>query len=547
MKLLCTICLCLFGTLSSSAQYSQLTLSNDFKIAEKEYKDQTVTNSIFHKNEFYTATNSGLGGYKWLFTKLYDVRFAVTVAKYDRDMNLIKEVEIDKGEKKFGPLAPELIHFNNTLFLAYFKSAGNTSFDLYLSAINEPDMTLKEPKKICTIEQENVGIFKIEGILKSGLIYTAISPDGSKMLVASKNSPGKLQTTILDGSLNMLKQSSIKVKYPSFDIPSAVITPNNQIALVVTSEQETSVLAVNAEGKSSELKYAGFQSLKPYNTRMTLARDGNSIYVTSTAIQSEEENQTWCRGLFMAQIDCNTMKMSKPVPYEFTPEFIQEVSEKGGGKKHKREFFMYNFAPMLVEQENGDPVILGSPQMITVSVSTSAPDRNNRSHQQATTTMNAGPIVAFYPEKKGKSFEKVIIPRSIELSKSARSGSGSIQLVSAPGLSNSSAGFVVTSKEGKLVIIYNDNATNLSKDPTQKIVKTDKASELSLAEAVIDSDKQLQYRKVLSDIKKGRSAYMLGNAIPTTSTTAIIFPVGKDGVMFNGMKTFYTNWCFLTL
>src|SRR6187401_93808 len=80
----------LFGLFSfiSFGQHSQLSLSEDFKIAEKEYKDQTVAHSIFYNNSFYTATNSGIGSnYKWAFTKLYDLKYAVTISKFDRNMN----------------------------------------------------------------------------------------------------------------------------------------------------------------------------------------------------------------------------------------------------------------------------------------------------------------------------------------------------------------------------------------------------------------------------------------------------------------------------
>ena len=56
----------------SFSQHSQISYSNDFKIAEKEYQDQTISNSIYYNNSFYTVTNSGIGGAKWLFTKLYD-------------------------------------------------------------------------------------------------------------------------------------------------------------------------------------------------------------------------------------------------------------------------------------------------------------------------------------------------------------------------------------------------------------------------------------------------------------------------------------------
>ena len=70
MTKLISICLLSFLALPCFSQHSQVTLSEDFKIAEKEYQDQTVSHSVYYNNSFYTATNSGIGGnYKWAFEK----------------------------------------------------------------------------------------------------------------------------------------------------------------------------------------------------------------------------------------------------------------------------------------------------------------------------------------------------------------------------------------------------------------------------------------------------------------------------------------------
>src|SRR5450631_665127 len=133
MKKLLSLSLLSFFSLSSFCQHYQVTLSEDFKIAEKEYQDQTVTHSIYYNNSFYTATNSGIGGhYKWAFTKLYDMKYPVTISKFDRNMNKIKDFELDNGERQFGPLIPQLILLNNQLCLAYYQSDNKSSFSFYL-------------------------------------------------------------------------------------------------------------------------------------------------------------------------------------------------------------------------------------------------------------------------------------------------------------------------------------------------------------------------------------------------------------------------------
>lgn len=85
MKILFLVFSFLFSA-SSFGQHGQANLSDEFKISENDdYKDQIVANSVFHDKFFYTATNSGIGGHnKWLFTKLYDMKYAITLAKFER-------------------------------------------------------------------------------------------------------------------------------------------------------------------------------------------------------------------------------------------------------------------------------------------------------------------------------------------------------------------------------------------------------------------------------------------------------------------------------
>jgi hypothetical protein len=108
------------------------------------------------------------------------MKYAVTISMFDKNMNKVKEIVLGNGEKIYGPLAPKLILLNDKLCLAYFQSDNKTSFNLYLSLIDEASLALKEPKKICTIEQENVGIFKLESVISAGIVFISNSPDKQK-------------------------------------------------------------------------------------------------------------------------------------------------------------------------------------------------------------------------------------------------------------------------------------------------------------------------------------------------------------------------------
>lgn len=509
-----------------------------------------MTHSIFHNKSFYTVTNSGIGGnYKWAFTKLYDIKFGVSISKYDRDMNEIGRFDLENGEKLFGPLEPELFLLNNRLCLAYFQNDGNnSSFSLYLAFVNDNDLTIKSPKKICSIQQKNVGIFKLESVIEGGLFYFAKSPDHATMHVVCKTSPNSMQLFVIDSSLEILHQHTVHTANSEYDVTSAILTNNGFECLLLESKEERKAICITPQGKSTDIRLNGYGNLSPHQTSARLSRDGKRIFICSSTTLSGEDD-THCNGLLLWQLDCNTAKLSKPQAYEFPPEVLETISEKGGGGRHRKEYFIYNFRPDVIELDNGEIVILGSPANESVS-STAEPtwDRNKNmsTRQVLTTTIEVGPVVTFFPGKDGKTFEYVAIPRKIQLSRSAHSGSGSIQFVQSLSVSLSFSNFIATPIGDEIVVLYDDDENNLNNEDLEKLVTGRKPGNLVLAEATIGKDKKLQYRKQIGKNLKGTYTYYLGNAIPTSSSS-IIFPAGKQGSGFNARKIFYSNWCFLDI
>lgn len=546
MKYAIALLFFLFSASEVFCQHGTLRFSNDFKVTESQYKHETVTNSVYFNNDFYTVTNSAISGAKWLFTKLYDVKFSVTVSHFDQDMNTVKEVVLENGEKNFGPLIPKLISFNNKLYLAYFKAADKASFGVYLAALDEKTLALGEPKLICTIKQDNVGIGQIESVITAGLVYFVISPDNARLLAVCKSAPNKVQATLLDDKLQTIKQSLVSVNLESFEIPSAVLTDDNRACLVLDAKEGTRLLCLGPNGEKTEIRYNGVGNFAPYITRAKLANDGKTILIYSTTVESGQTD-SWCTGIMVAQLDATTFKMSKPLTYPLTPEFVRSVSEKGGGIKHKGDYFMSNFTPQLLQLENGDIAIIGSPERTVSTTSTSAPNMNNQTHMIAVTTLTVGPVIVLFPDKNGKTYDQVMVPREIVLSKGQSSGSGAIQVVTAPRQSDVTTGFLATRLGQDIVIIYNDNVKNLSKDVDEKTTVSKSAGDLELAEALVSGNRKLEYRKLISETKKGRATFYLGSSVPVANTSTIVFPIGKEGQGFNALKTYYTNWCFLDI
>ncbi|MBS1974670.1 MAG: hypothetical protein JST13_09985, partial [Bacteroidetes bacterium] len=495
----------LFST--ALCQQSHLTISNDFKIVEKEYQDQTITNSIYHNNFFYTVTNSGFSAKKWLFTKLYDLVYSMTVSKYDKNMSKIKEYAIASGEKQFGPLMPQLVLVNNKLALAYFQpDANKSSFSFYMALVDEGDLSLKNPQKFCTVRQDNVNITRAESVLKAGLVSFAYSPDKTKTLVVCVTNPNMMQTYVIDNELHIVKQSDLRTATGGFTVSSAALSNDNTECIVLSAEDGIKIVANSADKRKNEMKLSGAGNLKPYLTKAIASKDGKTIYLSSSGTDASSEDKN-CTGFLIYQLDCGTMHLSRPFAYSFTPEQIQTFCENGAGARHKKEYSMFPFMPAITELDNGNIVVLGCPQQVTTSVHTSfsaADMNNNTGHQVAETKMDVGPIMAFYPGKTGKNFDYALIPRHINVANSASSGSGNLQIIQAPGITQAYSGFISVNLGDKVMVIYNDNPDNVNSKDNSKIVKANSAKDLVLAEGMFGADEKLQYKKQIGEDLPGR-------------------------------------------
>jgi hypothetical protein len=368
-----------------------------------------------------------------------------------------------------------------------------------------------------------------------------------KTLIASRTAENLIQTFVVDSGLNIVRQADLKTSTTGFDISTAVLTNDNMICLILSSEEGSKIVCSSPDGKKSEMKLGSSASPILYASNASLSKDGKRINICST-VTVPERDQKVCTGFLLTQLDCSTAKISKASEYPFTPEIIEIICQKGGGYKHKKEFYMYNFSPHPVELSNGDIVILGSPEQLSTSVHTSAPNMNNQTHEVAITTLDVGPVIALYPKAGAKSFDYAIIPRKINLSSSASSGSGSIKMVQAPGISHAYSNFAASNLGDDILILYNDEEANLTRGESESLIEAHSTGDLVLAEAVISKDKKLQYRKQIGKNLSGKYTYYLGNVAPTTSTSSsVIFPVGRQGMGFNARKTFFTNWCFLDI
>jgi hypothetical protein len=538
---LCAVC-------TGFCQHAKVTFSEAFKIKEKEFSNQTIAHALYHKNHFFTATNSVNANYKLFFAKLYDTEFSIKISRFDKDMNMSREFELEAGKKIFGPIYPQLLLAGQSLFLSYCKADNKQSFSLYIAKVDENTLELSGEKKICTIQQENVGIFKLMSVITSGLVHLVVAPDGKKLLAACRVAPNRLQTYIIDDQLNVRKQADVSLSVESYEFQSVAFSSLDVTCMVISADDELRVVAIGPTGKKTETRLNPAEAdARPSNTAILLSRDGTFFNIcASTAISAADKVD--CTGFMLAKLDCASLRLTKPVTYQFTPEFIEKISRDGGGRKRKGSYHLHDFVPVLLELEDGRLVVMGSSEHEYVNTSTDVRMRSDGSIRSqsttTTTTYQSGPIFVIFPDSEKKLHNYTAFPRRVRFQRESFGGSGAIQITQSRSVSRSSSNFVATGLGSQIVVIYNDEEDNLSRDLDAKVVTTRTTSDFVLAEGLVNAEGKLVYRKQIGENLDNRKTYYLGHAVPT-SATALVFPVGKESSW--GTKTQYSNWCFVTL
>src|SRR5262245_1113981 len=91
---------------SLHAQKIKFTLSDKFEFRQEEGQAYKIGNSFYRMD-------LDMKGPQFAFTaKLSKATHAITLYKYDANMNQIKKLELEGGKKNFGPFTSRLINFN---------------------------------------------------------------------------------------------------------------------------------------------------------------------------------------------------------------------------------------------------------------------------------------------------------------------------------------------------------------------------------------------------------------------------------------------------
>ncbi len=172
-------------------------------------KDQKNTPDLVkYGNRYYGVINTAKSRMGWTL-KLEKIKYSNKLLEYDEQVNLYKETEIEGGKELFGPFSSFLEVINDKLYYISYSYTQSTGIEI--SAAETDTISLKPGplKKVITIDQKNVGLFRIMSLYSSYDFVVKVSPDKSKFLFLWI--PGVNETfffTVTDNKLNKLNSVS---------------------------------------------------------------------------------------------------------------------------------------------------------------------------------------------------------------------------------------------------------------------------------------------------------------------------------------------------
>lgn len=531
--------LLLFCSAVTSAQQLNISYSEEFKVVEHFNKNKVVKNSVCRNKFFYSATNDRLtGGQKWLFVKFYDAKYSLKIAKYDLNMNLVKEQKLENGDDLFSAIDPQLIQFGGKLLLGYYKPEQREFVDFYISIVNEETLQLSPPIKVLRMNVPDVGMFKLEDMLMRSVVSYESSRDDKKLLFLGMTDKNKLGIAILNGDLKVEKKEEMEVTGKgSYSIFSGAISNTGFTCVTLYSDKgDAKVLSFNNSGGKSEYEVSFSEKEENYSAiRCLLSKDESTVFLYSVILDGKWDDSKYCKGFWVTSIKAAAKSNSlNPVVYPFPETDIALICEKGGGNGKRKNKNVYNFIPQMKELDDGTLVFSGSPQYMDVDVLSSK--------TSVYTTTSEGSLLIFFVKPGIPGYVFSILPREITLN-GGLSVASSVSNLTASHLSKGYYGAYIFTKGDSVLVIYDDNEKNANQPVSESTISTKSTYDLILTAAVITKKGEIISRKVIGQKSNEKNSYYVSEAL-IQGKNSLIIPLAAPGSLFKARDEFYNYWCF---
>jgi hypothetical protein len=513
MKLICFI-LSFFAFSFLHAQTVKVTLSNKFSL-----RDHALTEKdggTFKAGDFFYTVETDYKGMQFAYTaKLDKIKYGINVYKFDAEMKELNKIPLEGEGKLLGPFPPRAVLFNGKLLVFYYKAEENGSIQLLYSVVDPETMEVSAAKKLYTISERNVGLFKLEKAVLGNMLSLATSPDASKLLVAQSGNTNEVFTSTIDQGFEVGKPvvSRVKGDLEDFGIQHARIdnAGNKYFTYAYTEDKhsKSGVLLQNTSGKEAWLTVRTMpDGLEGGNFFLQPSKDNTKMYLYGVCGGEKSDE-----GVFLTTADAAGLKLGMPEVFRYPLDIREKLHKMDFADKSRGTYTIQSPDYICNELEDGTLTLSGYPTVLIRKMKMGSMGMD-RGQMVPDYEYYAGPILNVFI-KDGKSSFGVIY-RNQEMSVASR--------------------IIAIPYKDKLVCIYNDSPKSIGSDDLRVIDKKYDPTDLVLAAAVIGNDGTVTNREKIAD-KTGRSFYFTGYRWRLSDNSYLV-PLGQ--VKANLMR-YYTD------
>ncbi|MBC6491538.1 hypothetical protein ACFSQD_12755 [Flavihumibacter stibioxidans] len=404
---------------------------------------------------------------------------ALVIRKTDQDGTEIKVNKLEGGERAFGPMNTLAIEFHGKLLLFYYKHVNKVKMELFASELDRNSLELTNTRSLYSFPLTNTHTL-IYGLRMFKDLQVKPSPDSSRLLLAASGLKDELFTWVLDQKGDVQFSKTIQVKGTDLSQLHDIAISNTGTIAVVYSKNYPAlfnqtfhwaakaaiVINENKQEKQIDLEKeaAGGELLSP---ALLIAKDGSKVF-----LGGDYYGPVRTEGIWLKEISCADLKVGKTNRIPYPEEYIKQVADLGFGYNKRDKRGINETKYQLIELDNGQLMLGGSPEEIYDSRST---------FSNGHVIYFTGPIMMTFLDAKRKAVFTQI-PRNNNNGPGAHS--------------------VFMPYGNKMVVIYTDYDKNITgplkaNDVHQKggaVVR-----ELSLAAAIVQTDGKIESRKLLAE------------------------------------------------
>lgn len=305
-------------------------------------KDQkSLGDIVIFDNNFYGLETEAKAKFGWTMT-LDKSKMGCKLSSFDSKMNLIKENTLAGGKDIYGPFSPYFKEINKNLYLIYYKYESNAGMEVYTAKVGPATLQLSDEKKVMTIDQKNVGLFKMIDLYYSYDLLIKTSPDKSKILFFWTSGVNNgFSYAVTDNNMTVIRQGYQEVEnVKEFTIANLLIDNSGNFfgGFLYKKKEDFHPFLLASVGKGNVKKIEpALDGISVHDIYVAQGSSDGQLKVFGTT----SKDGYYLSGAYSQSIDKKNFKISGPVIKDIPESLVEKFEDDSYAKTKKKGYGLY--------------------------------------------------------------------------------------------------------------------------------------------------------------------------------------------------------------